>query len=53
MLDVETQNCILRNVVAHWRLYQMGNSIMNAEHDCNRQQTQLMMTKIGRGGGDK
>ncbi|KNC25477.1 hypothetical protein FF38_09912 [Lucilia cuprina] len=28
----------------------MGSRIINAEHDCNKQQTQLMMTKIGRGG---
>lgn len=50
MLDVEIQNCIFKNVIAHWRLYQMGSRIINAEHDCNKQQTQLMMTNIGRGG---
>lgn len=49
-LDVDTQNCILRNVTAHLRLHQMGTRMSRADPHWRRQQAQLAITKMGRRG---
>lgn len=49
-LDVEMQNCILRNVTAHLRLHQIGTRMRSADPHWRRQQAQLAITKMGRCG---
>lgn len=44
---VVEQNCILRNVIQHLRLYRTGRSMMNAMNDCRKQQAQLNITNNG------